>query len=412
MSTLIVTLPLRATGPTTAYDYVLTADGQSVSAQGCAAAALLPPPARRGDSLVAVVPARAMSWHRVKLPQAIGKWGQRRHAEQPRLRAVLAGLMEEYLLDEPDQLHFAVFPGDQPDAPVWVAVCHRAWLHDAIQALEALQRPVSRIVPEFAPVVNKGESSTAYVTAGLAPAQLVLCTPSGVTLLPLGAAAASMVMHAAAVDIRAEPAVAELAEHTFRRAVSLETRAQRQLHAASTTWNLAQFDLSASRRSRFLKSLSRGWLELWREPQWRPVRWGLVALAFTHVLGLNVWAWQEQSRLDEKRAAIRTLFTQTFPQVTVIVDAPLQMAREVAVLQQATGNLAGPGLIENLMAVADVAPAYQPLHAMEWNGNELRLKGPVLPAEVAAAVTSKLATQGLRARVQGELLTIGPGDSP
>ena len=72
----------------------------------------------------------------------------------------------------------------------------------------------------------------------------------------------------------------------------------------------------------------------------------------------------------------------------------------------------GPGLIETLMAVAAAAPAYQPLHAMELNANELRLKGPVLPSEVAAALVSQLATQGLRARVQGELLTIGQGDSP
>jgi general secretion pathway protein L len=412
MSTLIITLALRGDGPATEYDYVLTSDGQSLSAQGRASAALLPATSGRGGSVVVVVPARAMSWHQVKLPATIGKWVLGRQADQPRLRAVLAGLMEEYLLDDPEQLHFAVFPGARPDAPVWVAVCHRAWLHEALQVLEDSGHPVSRIVPEFAPVVDTAASSTAYVTAGLEPAQLTLCTPNGVTVLPLGAAAASMVTRTEPVDILAEPVLAALAEQTFRQPVSLQTRAQRQLQAANTAWNLAQFDLSTSHRAQVLKALSRGWLVLSREPQWRPVRWGLVLVLLTHVLGLNALAWKEKSLLDEKQDAIHTLFTQTFPEVAVIVDAPLQMAREVAVLQRATGNLSGPGLVEISTAIASAVPIYRAPAAIELIANEFRIKGIALSADESTVLVRKLSTQGLRAHVQGDLFVIQQADSP
>lgn len=412
MSTLIVTLALRGASPATEYDYVLSSDGQSLSAQGRASAALLPATSGRGGPVVVVVPARAMSWHLVKLPETIGKSVLGRRADQSRLRAVLAGLMEEYLLDDPDQLHFAVFPGARTDALVWVAVCNRNWLHEAIHALEASQHPVTRIVPEFAPVVDTGAPSTAYVTAGLEPAQLVLCTARSVTVLPLGVAAASMVTHAEPVDILAEPAVAALAEQTFKRPVSLQTHAQRQLHAANTAWDLAQFDLSTSLRTRILKAWSRGWLSLSREPQWRPVRWGLLTTVFIHVVGLNVLAWKEASLLDEKRNAIHALFTQTFPEVTVIVDAPLQMAREVAVLQQATGQATGPGLIEVLMSIANAAPAYPAPVAIEFMGNGYRLKGPAPSPDISKVLVSKLSTLGWRAHVQGDQLVIQQGESP
>lgn len=409
MSTLIVTLALRMAGPAAEYDYALTADGQSLSAQGHAVAALLPALTRR-DSLVAMVPARAMSWHRVKLPQGMGKMVLAKQADQPRLRALLAGLMEEYLLDEPEQLHFAVFPGEQDEAPVWVAVCNRAWLLEAVQALATLQHPVSRIVPEFAPIAHASLPSTAYVTTGLEPAQLVLCTQHGMTVLPLGAAAVSLVMQAGPVVILAEPSMATLAEQAFRQPIGLQTRAQRQVQAASTTWDLAQFDLSVSRRSRVLKSVSRGWQGLTREAQWRPVRWGLVLLVLVHVGGLNIWAWKERSLLDQKSSAVRALFAETFPEATVIVDAPLQMAREVAALQQATGQLAGPGLVEILRAVAKAAPDYQPINAIELSASEVRLNGPALPAEASQALVGKLLASGLRARTQGQLLTIALGE--
>jgi len=412
MSTLIVTLPLSFTGAVPEYDYVLTSDGLNIASHGRTPAALLPVPSKPGAEVVAMVPARALSWHQVKLPETIGKSVLTRRSDQPRLRAVLVGLMEEHLLEEPDQLHFAVFPGKQPDQPVWVAVCNRAWLVDAVQALDTAGRAVSRIVPEFAPAMGDASPNTAHVITGQVSAQLVLCTPMGVTSLPLCAAAASMAARADKVEVLAEPAVATLAEQVLKRQVNLQTVAQRSLQAFSTPWNLAQFDMAPSSRTRMQKSLSGGWLTLSRAPQWRPMRWGLVVLLLTHVLGLNAWAWKERNLLDEKRAAVRSLFLQTFPETQVVVDAPAQMERAVADLQQATGQASGTGLADTLMSLAASAPDYQPLTAIEFTAEEIRLKGPQVSAQASAAIVRKLGAQGQPARVEGDRLVIQRGGHP
>lgn len=412
MSTLIVTLAFPAATSATGYDYVLSPDGSSLSAQGHAPAALLPASPGRSNAVVAVVPARAMSWHQVTLPGTMARSLRGRLAGQPRLRAVLVGLLEELLLDEPDQLHFAVFPGATRDAPVWVAVCQRAWLMEALRALEVLPQRILRIVPEFAPLQGGDSVPTADVTADGAPAQLVLCTPQGVTLLPLGAAAAAWVQQAGPVEINAEPAVAALAEQVLGRPVRAQTRGQRLLHTLHSPWNLAQFDFSATRGHRVLKELALLGASLLQAPQWRPLRWGLVLLLTTQVLGLNVLAWKEQDLLDEKRQWIHAMFTRALPEVSVVVDPPRQMERAVALLQEAAGLASGPGLVDLFMTIAEAAPGYTPPTAIELSDGELRLQGPPLAPEVVAALSSRLAAQGWLARAQGDLLVIQPQGQP
>ena len=134
MSTLILFLPQAPCGPTTAFSYTLTADGHTELRHASAPAALLPEPARPGGEVVAVVPARALSWQRVQLPQGVPLGAGQ---QTPRLRSVLEGLLEDQLLDDPAQLHFALEPGARAGKPVWVAVCDRAWLREALQVLEA-----------------------------------------------------------------------------------------------------------------------------------------------------------------------------------------------------------------------------------------------------------------------------------
>jgi general secretion pathway protein L len=412
MSTLIVTLAFPAATSVTGCDYALSLDGSSLSAQGHAPAALLPVGSGRGHTVVAVVPARALSWHQVTLPGSLGRSLRGRKADQPRLRAVLVGLLEEFLLDEPEQLHFAVFPGAVRDAPVWVAVCQRVWLREALQALEVLPQRVHRIVPEFAPPLGGNVRPTADVTTGLVPAQLVLCTPLGVTLLPLGEAAAAWVQQAGPDEIDAEPAVAALARQILGRPVREQVRGQRLLKLVRSPWNLAQFEFSATRRNRVFKALAQGGARLLGEPQWRPLRRGLVLLLLTQVLGLNALAWKEQSLLDDKRKALSALFTRSLPDVAVVVDAPLQMERAVALQQEAAGLRSGPGLVELFTAIAEAAPGHTPPTAIELGVGELRLMGPPPAPEAVAALSGRLAEQGWLARAQGDLLVLQPQGRP
>src|SRR6188768_93500 len=144
MSSLLVYLPPGSPTGTTEWAYALTADGHAVADHGRSPAALLPLPRGAGAEVVAVVPVRALAWHRVVLPKGIAPG-------TPRLRAVLEGLLEEQLLDDTDSVHLALQPGARAGDTAWVAVCDRAWLRAALQALETAQRPATRIVPEFAP---------------------------------------------------------------------------------------------------------------------------------------------------------------------------------------------------------------------------------------------------------------------
>ena len=405
MSTLLLILPPTLPGPNTSFGYLVSPDGHQIERQGNAAPALLPTPGRAGET-VAVVPAQALSWQRVTLPQNLPL------GNTPRLRAVLEGLLEDRLLDDPAQLHFALQPGARAGEAAWVAVCDRAWLQQHLQLLEAAGRPVARVVPEFAPLAD----STTYCALGTPDAAWLLTTNfgagQGVALLPLAAAPALLPPTAADEEpppVLADPAVAALAEQTLGRTVALATAGERALRAARGTWDLAQLDLASRGRARLLRKSGSLAGALLRAPQWRAARWAVGLLAAVHLVGLNAWAWQERQSLAAKQASVRGVLTQTFPQVKVVVDAPVQMERELAALRQSAGSL-GPGDLEPMMAATGQAlqaalPGVRP-QALEYANNELRLRGIDPEGDALATLQERLATAGYRAQPDDGALVV------
>ena len=412
MPTLIISLPQELPPSTAQFDYVLTADGASVTGQSRVPAALLPP-APNGE-VVAMVPVQALSWHQVQLPKGLLAKNFLSEGSSPRLRAVLEGLLEDRLLDDPMQLHFALAPQARDDAPVWVAVCDRTWLRDALQVLELAGRPVARIVPEFAPGGFDTEEvgDALYVTGTSDNAQLVWVRPQGVTILPLTAASVALTAWPEATAIVAEPAVAALAEGLFKRRVSLQQNSQRRLQAARSAWDLAQFDLVNSSRTRTWKRASGIVNTLLQAPRWRAARWATVALVVAHLVGLNAWAWKERTSLDAKRQAVRDVLTTTFPGVKVVIDAPVQMGRELAVLRQATGGVS-PADFESLMASfgASALVASAP-SAIEFAANEVRVKGLALSGGQVTAAADTLKRAGLSLRSEGDAMVIRSQEAP
>lgn len=409
MSTLIVLLPLEpasAAGSASALDYVLTPDGHSVGSHDRAPAALLP--AATAAGLVAVVPAQALSWHRIELPKgSLQRSALGRAADTPRLRALLEGLLEERLLEEPAELHFAV----QPDAPgegsVWVAVCNRAWLRSALAVLEAGQRKVARIVPEFSPPA--ADSERIHILGTPEAPQIVHAGPQGIQLLPLNAATLAMALAGSAhadepLEIVTEPAVASLAEQLAQRPVTLQHSAERWLASAHGRWDLAQFDFSNSGSSRAWKTLAGHAERLLHTPAWRPARWGLAILLLAQLAGLNAWAWKESSSLEAKRNAVRAALTQTFPNVKVVVDAPLQMARELDQLRQSAGATSSRDLEPMLSALGAALPPQQSASQLDFSAGELRLKG--LDSEPSPDVLASLRGSGYSLRSEGNVLVL------
>jgi general secretion pathway protein L len=403
MSALVVVLPSHAVGASTELAYVITNDGSTVARHGAAQASLLPAPTRAGTEVVAIVPASKLSWHLVDLPQGVT-------ARSPRLRAMLEGLLEERLLDEPETLHFALQAQARAGVSMWVATCDREWLRGAIQVLEAAGRPASRIVPEFAPQARPALHALGEDTEA---ATLVLANSEGVTALPLAPQALALLPSLPEdTPFFAEPAVAELAEQVLQHRPALQQSAQRWVLSAQSDWDLAQFDFSSSGRARAFKKLGTAWADVLAAPQWRAARWGAVLLVVINLVGLNAWAWRERSALDAKREAIRNTLTQTFPSVKVIVDAPVQMEREVAALRQAAGATSGRDFEAILGVLATAAPPQRAPAGVDYSNGELRVRGLGLNPDERRALSSALKAYGYAANANGDTLVIAQEVQP
>lgn len=140
-------------------------------------------------------------------------------------------------------------------------------------------------------------------------------TPMALTLARAGLPAADSGDNPALM-VRAEPAVAALAERTLGQQgqrIALHTTSQRALDAARGDWDLAQFDLSSTSSTRALRKVGSALSAALYAPQWRAARWGAGVLVVAHLVGLNAWAWQERQALTAKQASVRNTLTQTFP---------------------------------------------------------------------------------------------------
>jgi general secretion pathway protein L len=382
--------------PAAEWSWVLTTDERTVERSGRSAPALWPAAARA----LLVLPVADVGWQTVSLPR--GAAGRQRPA--------LAGLLEERLLADPDDCHFALAPdpsrpGDASDVSRWIAVVDRAWLRGLLATIEAQGRLVDRVVPLLAPSADAAAPARLHVHGGDSADDadtpwVTRADARGVISLPLAAAAALRAAAApgssdSAVGWRAsaEPAVAALAEQWHGQPVALQGLDALLLEAASSPWNLRQFDLVSPRRG---WRAVRGALQAVSAPAWRPARWGLVALVGVQLVGLNAWAWQQERAVRERRLALTTLLQQTHPQVRTVVDAPLQMQRETERLRQAAGQ-PGDGDLEPLLAAVSAAwpDGLPPAQALRYEPGRVSLMLPGVDEPALAPLQDRLRALGL-----------------
>lgn len=394
MSQLIVLLPHQAADP---YAFVTSTDGQRPGRAGHTSAELLPA-GGRGVDVVAVVPASRLSWHPATLPRGLGP-------RSPRLHTVLSGLLEEQLLQDPGTLHLALAPEPAPDGRWWVAACDRHWLAEQLQALETAGRAAARVVPELAPragpplVLATGQPEDAWLLASGGRVEGVLALPlsaAALALLPSALPATDEATEAPPWTLQAEPAVVATSEQLLGRPVALLAPAQRLLAAAQSPWNLAQGPFARGGAAGWLKRLARGWRQLLHAPQWRALRWGVLALVLVQVIGLNLWQHRTQQDLAARRAQLHDTLTHTFDSVRVVVDAPVQMAREVDRLRQQTGALSAGDLESMLTAWARAAGSRPPAEALEFTPGRLSLQGLDLPEQERRQLQERLHQDGYR----------------
>jgi general secretion pathway protein L len=402
MATLFLSLPVEALQASSALGYVLSPDGQGIGLQSSVPLSLLSETLGERISTithtVVIVPTAQLSWHRLTLP--IG-------ALAGRQRAVLEGLLEEQVLDDPTHLHFALAPHARAGIPVWVAVCNKAWLRQAIDGLELAGLSLDRIVPETTPT-EQGASLCAIGSAE--EGGLLHASTQGVTRWPLTAASVALLAWPSDAPLEAEPAVAARAENLFGRPVTLLSPGQRANDASQSPWDLGQLGMSVSKQTRILKRISNALSMFATSPRWRPTRWGLLVLLAVNVVGLNVRAFQERSAINAQRLAMAAVVTETFPKVSVVVDAPIQMQREINALQIAKGQTSGhsfESLLGVLMASLSIPGQPTPTPTtIDFSNGQLQVTDLTINPQTWAQAQLKLQAQGYLVRQSGDIVVI------
>ena len=384
---LIIALPHTANA-NTSYAHVHS-DGHTVLRSATGAAATL---SAHAGEVVAVVPHSRLSWLTVQLPPA---------SHGPRLQSVLHGLLEDRLLDDPQHLHLVLTPDAAEVArtggDTLVAVCPKTWLREALAPLQAAGLTVQRIVPELSP----SATPVVHVMGEPDHAQSVLCHAHGVLLLPPNTAQwrAFAELSQDDLQIQAEPAMVARVQSTLQRQPMLQSAAQRWVKSSQSDWDLAQGEWAQGRTQRLQRQALAAWQTVLHAPAWQPVRWGLVALIALQVLGLNALAWRERSALNAQQASLQNILKTTFPSVTLVIDAPLQMQREVDVLQQKSGAASSTDFEPLLATLAGLLPAGQTPQQIHFANHALRVQGVTLDNN--PAVMARLNAQGLSLRQDG-----------
>jgi general secretion pathway protein L len=374
---LIIALPHSANA-NTGYAHVHS-DGHSVLRSATGAAATL---SAHAGEVVAVVPHSRLAWLRVQLPPA---------SHGPRLQSVLHGLLEDRLLDEPQQLHIVLAPDAYKTARLGgetlVAVCDKQWLRDVLSPLQTAGLTVQRIVPEMSPT----DTPVLQVMGEPDHSQSLLCHAHGVTLLPPNTAqwSAFAELRQDDLQIQAEPAMVARVQSTLQRQPILQSAAQRWVKSSQSAWDLAQGEWAQGRAQRVQRQVLAAWQTLLHAPAWKPVRWGVLALVALQVLGLNALAWQERSALNAQQVSLQNILKTTFPSVTLVIDAPLQMQREVDALQQKSGSASSTDLEPLLAALAGVLPAGQTPQQIHFANHALRVQGVTLDNNAAGVARLK-----------------------
>jgi general secretion pathway protein L len=392
---LIIALPHTSAHAATGYAHVHS-DGHSVTRSATGAAATL---SAHAGEVVAVVPHSRLSWLTVQLPPA---------SHGPRLTNVLHGLLEDRLLDDPQQLHLVLPPNSQALArtggTTWVAVCDKTWLRDALAPLQAAGLTVQRLVPELQPT----DTPALHVMGEPDQSVSVLTQPEGVSVMPTNAASwrAFQALNDAnpdtqsdtALHIYAEPAMVARVQSLLQRQPVLQSAAQRWVAASQSAWDLAQGEWAQGRSQRLQRGLQSAWQTLAHAPSWRAVRVGVAALAVLQIVGLNALAWREKSALDQQQLALQRILKTSFPAVSLVIDAPLQMQREVDALQQKSGHVSRTDLEPMLATLAAVLPTGQVPTQLHFANASLRVQGLTLDDKASQSAQAALKAKHLSLR--------------
>lgn len=361
-------------------------DGQTIDASGIVGrhelGALSP-----GGGCVLVWPLQAMSWHRVRLPAG----------RAARSAAVIAGLLEDAVLDEPAALHVALEPAARrrrEAGEVWIAVCHREALETALAPLLQQGWAVQAIVPEAAPQPQ----GLAWAHAIDAVPHLTFAGPHGVLtqrLTPGGMAGAMAGDGSPPTAWADATTIQEAQRHLPELPWQVVPSGHVWLHTLAEGWNLAQFDLAARVGGMGWHRLRSAMRAVWYRPEWRAARWGLATSVVLPLVALPALAWQQYRQEQALRSALLHAARQALPHTPVLLDPVRQVQQALGRERGRAGDVA-PSLLERVLHAWGSANGLPPLRALQAEAAAVRIDTD--PGLGADRVATAIAPHGLIAR--------------
>lgn len=302
--------------------WALCDDKGALLQTGTAPFAMLP----KGHECIAIVAAERVLSIAVALPP-----GGRR-----RWQAVLPYMAEEFTLADPEDSH--VVPGAAlPDGRRMLAIVDKAWLKRIVNAAHSAELSLRRMVAEtFLPALPTDswtlvwDGNGGFVKTGVG---------SG-TALDLGDAGAPLALR---LSLDAAPQLPKKIELRFAHDVSSEQRNVPQWPdlqlpiVAAADWDWRREEIPEDALNLLWGNFApRAKIQEWW-PALRPAAYLLLAILAVEMLGTNIeWAMLANEK-NQMNKEMQRIFRATFGDSVTLVNAPLQMQRNLAELRHAAG---------------------------------------------------------------------------
>lgn len=349
----------------------------------------------KADSVHVVVPASLVLLAQVKVPTR----------NRRKMLQLLPFIVEEKLMYEPDSIHVVAGP-QLPGGDTVVAVIDKAWMKRVIEALQKAGLPPWRMWPEtLMPAVPLGTWTVAwngregFVRTGMLSGQSLdggsdEAPPLGLLLAAKEAAENGSAPRKINVQLAEGADQPDLESWTARLGISVAI-------AGVWDWSVAAYDMEKG-VNLLQGEFAPARLELdWRQRLRMPLILAGVIVALELGGGLADWLMlsYEKHQLD---ADIQKTFRQAFPEAKVIVDAPLQMQRNLAELRHARG-VSDPA--DFLPVLAKAAPVFsQPepikIQSMRYDNSGLRVDVLLRGSQRPEQMRDRLQSSGLKARIE------------
>ena len=355
------------------------------------------------SDVVAVVPARRLSWHRVEIPPALKR-------QSKRIEVFLRNALEDAVLEEQSELHFALAPNWAKEKAAWVAVCNRPWLRGHLDGLAAAGYVVTRLIPELHPTV---EPRLLALGHNRHPMLWFTNAREGVWGLPLDKETAATALiglngdRAVSPDkIFADAPGSRYLDSQQDKAVTLIANGEHIQWSRSSEWDMLQWSLQSSESSRLL---SKGWRNVnrwWFDLKWKRFRQGLAAVIVVNLVGLNVWSAMVQAQFDRQNDELLQLFKASYPQVQVVIDPHRQMLAEVR-RTQAQSKVTRASFLAAIGALGELTPPEAGLaKEIQFRAGVLTVKGLTQSPQQTALIRTKLAGKNFDLTVGEEMWTV------